>query len=357
MTDTSWRQTSSMLKTRRPAPRVLQIAICNPPFNLLNGDVLDQLAATLRSLTAHDTGAVILGSDLPDIYISHYDVGEIADLGDLIPHPALSPPAALLRGALHLESLLSLIGLRWLVRKSPLGGMSNLNSYHECTALLRSVPQVTIAMINGRAFGGGCELALACDLRIMVDTPAEGIAGAGQAIRGSGIGQPEITLGLIPGGGGTQMLTRNLGPAKAIEICLEKPLLRAAEALQLGLVTRLVPARDLLQTTLDMAIKLSKRSPAAVAAIKDCVHIGASSSLFAGMQREKAHFAVCAMQPEAQVAMHKYLDGIDGILGSQGGLEAFEDLDEGIFSDLTPGSAAAASSAAATAATAKPKSL
>lgn len=92
----------------------------------------------------------------------------------------------------------------------------------------------------------------------MVDTPPESIANKS---RGSGIGQPEITLGLIPGGGGTQMLTRMFGPAKALEVCIMRPLIPAQEAFELGLVTKLVPYGLLIKETVTLATQLARRAP------------------------------------------------------------------------------------------------
>jgi len=167
----------------------------------------------------------------------------------------------------------------------------------------------------------------------MVDTPAEGTPGKS---RGSGIGQPEITLGLIPGGGGTQMLTRMFGSAKALEICLMRPLITAQEALELGLVTKLVPFDSLIKETVAMATQLARRAPGAVAAVKDCIHNGASLSMAAGMKREQGNFGASAMIPESQAAMAKYLSEIDSLLGSDGGLKDFEPLADGTFIDMVP---------------------
>lgn len=303
----------------------------------INGEILDGIRETLRRLSSVDVGAVILSSGLKDIYISHYDVGEIAGLASLVPQWLNAPSAGLLHGCLRAESFLSWIGARWLVRKSPMGGLSDLNSYHECTHLLRSIPQVTIAMINGRSFGGGCELALACDFRIMADTPGEG--NSRLELRGSGIGQPEITLGLIPGGGGTQMLTHMLGPAGALDICLRRPLIEASEALKLGLVHELSSYQDLRANTISLAKRMATRSPAAVAAIKNCVHVGATQPIGRGMQVERSHFAAMSLNPESQKAMLKYLDEMDGLLGSKKGFESFESLQQGTFSSFVPGTA------------------
>jgi len=141
-----WLRTSKFLKTRRPAPRVLLIAITNPPYNLLNGDVLYELSRVLSNLDIRETGAVILTSGLADIFISHYDVQEILDLGKLVPIGFAIPPS-IIRGALYVESWMSVFGCRYWVKRSPLAGLSNLNCYHEVTEKLRSIPQITIAAI------------------------------------------------------------------------------------------------------------------------------------------------------------------------------------------------------------------
>lgn len=120
----------------------------------------------------------------------------------------------------------------------------------------------------------------------MVDTPPDGISG--QA-RGNGFGQPEITLGLIPGGGGTQMLTKLVGPAKALELSLMRPFLTAQEAKEFGLVTRIVPREKLIAETVELAVQLAKRAPSAVAAIKDCVYIGASRDVTTGIRHEQGN--------------------------------------------------------------------
>lgn len=103
----------------------------------------------LKTLNIRETGAVILTSGLDDIFISHYDVQEIVDLGILpakIGIGAAIPPS-IIRGALWLENALEPFGFRYWIRRSPIAGLANLNTYHETTALLRSIPQVTIAAI------------------------------------------------------------------------------------------------------------------------------------------------------------------------------------------------------------------
>src|SRR3954467_11455228 len=111
-------------------------------------------------------------------------------------------------------------------------------------------PKPVIAMINGFCLGGGCELALSCDIRV-----------ASEAAR---FGQPEINLGIIPGGGGTQRLTRLVGEGKAMELILTGDMIDAQHAYNLGLVNLVVPAADLRQRVFSLAAKVAEKSPVAL---------------------------------------------------------------------------------------------
>jgi enoyl-CoA hydratase / 3-hydroxyacyl-CoA dehydrogenase len=133
---------------------------------------------------------------------------------------------------------------------------------------------VTIAAVNAAALGGGCELAMACDIRIAAD--------------GASFGQPEINLGLIPGFGGTQRLPRLVGEAKALELNLVGEPIGAAEAFEYGLVNRIVPDHELLDAALAWARKLAGQAPVPVAQIK---RVSAGADLDAGIEAEKAAFA------------------------------------------------------------------
>ncbi|MDR3555177.1 MAG: enoyl-CoA hydratase-related protein [Syntrophobacteraceae bacterium] len=138
---------------------------------------------------------------------------------------------------------------------------------------LASMGKITIAALNGYAIGGGCELALACDLRIAEEHAV--------------MGQPELNLGILPGAGGTQRLTRLVGTAKAKELILTGDLVDAGEAHRIGLVNKVVPKGAALGAAKEMAAKMLKKGPLAVRLTKAVVDVGGDSSLTAGLFIEK----------------------------------------------------------------------
>src|SRR5919201_4917721 len=133
-------------------------------------------------------------------------------------------------------------------------------------------PKPVIAMVNGYCLGGGCELALACDIRIASDAAS--------------FGQPEINLGIIPGGGGTQRLTRLVGEGKAMEMILSGEIVSAQEAFRLGLVNQVVPADQLETKTMEVANRIAEKSPIALRLAKEAVKVAARSDLDEGLRRE-----------------------------------------------------------------------
>src|ERR1051326_6919470 len=135
-----------------------------------------------------------------------------------------------------------------------------------------------IAMINGFCLGGGLEVALACDIRIASETAR--------------LGQPEINLGIIPGGGGTQRLARLVGEGKAMEIILTGDAIDAAHAREIGLVNQVVAATDLRSTVLALASRIAEKSPIALRMAKDAVKSAARMGLQEGLQREMDLFCL-----------------------------------------------------------------
>lgn len=302
--------------------RVLQVLLDNPPANFLTTAVMQELADLLDDLEQRqDIGAVILSGAADGVFLTHFDVDEIERAVAPI---TFSMPAWLTRLLLESESLLRhLPGARKLLRHTLLAGVADMNLFHEVTAHMRRMDKVFIAAINGLALGGGCELALACDLRLMAeDDQAERF-----------LGQPEVLIGLIPGGGGTQMLARSLGVAKALELCLEGQLLEPRQALALGLVNGLAPAEELLEAADALAQRLSRRSPQAVHLIKRSIYQAASRDWTEGMASEKAGFLSAASQGNTRRAMREYIERVRTITREE---RPFRRAD---FDDLTEGNA------------------
>ena len=157
-----------------------------------------------------------------------------------------------------------------------------------------SFPKPVIAMINGFCLGGGCELALACDIRI--------------ASEKAKFGQPEIKLGIIPGGGGTQRLTRLVGEGKAMELILTGDIIDANTALTIGLVNHVVPAAELEAKTMEIAERIASKGPIALQLAKEGVKIASRSNLDEGLRREVDLFALCFSTEDKDEGVSAFLE-------------------------------------------------
>jgi enoyl-CoA hydratase len=155
-------------------------------------------------------------------------------------------------------------------------------------------PKPVIAMINGFALGGGCELALACDIRI-ASTKAK-------------LGQPEIKLGIIPGGGGTQRLTRLIGEGKAMELILTGDMISAEEAERLGLVNHVFAPEELEAKTMELANRIAELSPVAVAMAKASVKNAARMNLREGLDSEVDLFALCFSSEDKEEGVRAFIE-------------------------------------------------
>ncbi len=178
-------------------------------------------------------------------------------------------------------------------KMDPANGEELIDAAH---GLLRSFERsstITIAAVNSIAFGGGCELAMACDLRLAAESAS--------------FGQPEIDLGIIPGFGGTQRLPRLVGQAKALEMNLGGEPIDAYEAWRVGLVGRVVPDHELLDTALALARDLAGKAPLAVERIK---RVSAAGDLDQGIEAEKQAFAAVFGSEDAK-------EGIEAFLGKR----------------------------------------
>jgi enoyl-CoA hydratase len=159
---------------------------------------------------------------------------------------------------------------------------------------LAAIPRPVIAAVNGFALGGGLELALACDLRVAGD--------------GARLGLPEIQLGILPGGGGTQRLARLLGPARTKELVWSGRHVKADEALTLGLVDRAVPAADTLDAALEWAAELGRGAVVAMGLAKSAIDGGLDGTLAAGLDREADAFTAVFETDDARVGIRSFLD-------------------------------------------------
>jgi len=157
-----------------------------------------------------------------------------------------------------------------------------------------SFPKPLIAMVNGYCLGGGCELAMACDIRVASDTAS--------------FGQPEINLGIIPGGGGTQRLTRLVGEGKAMELILTGDIIDAQTAHSIGLVQMVVPATDLEAKTMELANRIAEKSPIALRLAKEAVRIASRSNLDEGLRREVDLFALCFSSEDKDEGVRAFLE-------------------------------------------------
>jgi len=166
------------------------------------------------------------------------------------------------------------------------------------------IPRATIAAISGFALGGGCELALACDFRIASDKAK--------------LGQPEVLLGIIPGGGGTQRLARLIGPARAKDIILTGRQVRADEALAIGLVDEVVPAEEVLDRALDKASALAAGAVVAQGLCKRAIDRGLDITLNGGLDLEQQLFAEVFTTDDANIGVQSFLEHGPGKADFQG---------------------------------------
>ena len=159
--------------------------------------------------------------------------------------------------------------------------------------IMANFPKPVIAMINGFCLGGGCELAMSCDMRIASDKAR--------------FGQPEIKLGLIPGGGGTQRLPRLVGVGQAMKMILTGDMVPADEALRIGLVDEVIPADELREKTLELAEKMAAMSPPTVRVAKEAVRASERMSIEEGILYERDLFCLCFSTEDKEEGVAAFL--------------------------------------------------
>jgi len=181
-----------------------------------------------------------------------------------------------------------------LSRQGPTDGRARARRGQLVFSRIESCPKPVIAALNGFALGGGCELAMACHIRIAADTAK--------------LGQPELKLGITPGYGGTQRLARLVGKGRALQLLLTCEMIDAAEAYRIGLVNKVVPAPDLLTEAERMLRQIIGFGPLAVACCIEAVNRGADLALDAGLELEASYFGLLSATADMREGMQAFLE-------------------------------------------------
>jgi enoyl-CoA hydratase/3-hydroxyacyl-CoA dehydrogenase len=250
--DAGWEESPVKLETRE------QVAIAwldRPPANSISPEVVQALAKVWDAVIGSGTiRALVIASANPILFCAGADIKAFTTMDET-------------------------------------AGRALVDQMHGLQRAMENSSIVTIAAVNAVAFGGGCELAMACDFRI--------------AAQSATFGQPEISLGIIPGFGGTQRLPRLIGEARALELNLTGDPIDAGDAYELGLANRVVPDHELLDTALAWARKLAGQAPLAVEQIK---RVSAAGDLDAGIEAEKHGFAMVFASGDAREGISAFLE-------------------------------------------------
>ena len=248
----------ALVRGARRADGVAVVTLDNPKVNALSSALLTQLKAVAEDLHANPPGAVVItGGDR--VFAAGADISEFGG-----PHEA-----AVIGG--HFVATLDAIA---------------------------SIPRMVIAAVSGYALGGGCEVALACDLRIVSEKAR--------------FGQPEILLGIIPGGGGTQRLARLVGASRAKDIILSGRQVDAEEALRIGLADEVVAPEALHDRAFERAAELARGALAAQALAKRAIDGGLDLALADGLQLEQENFVEVFRTEDSQVGVKSFLESGPG---------------------------------------------
>ena len=236
---------------------VATVLLQRPPMNALCLQMQREIKAAAEELAVRsDVGAVVMYGG-PKVFAAGADIKEMS-------------------GMTYQDMLKASVGLQ-----------------DAFTAVAR-IPQPTIAAVTGYALGGGCELALCCDMRIAADDAK--------------LGQPEILLGIIPGAGGTQRLPRLVGVSRAKELVFTGRHVDAAEALTIGLVNRVVPADEVYSSALELARRLAKGPALALRAAKEAIDRGLDTDLDTGLDIERVRFASLFATDDQSIGMAAFVE-------------------------------------------------
>ncbi len=237
---------------------VAVVTLENPPVNALRADLLESFERFLLDVLKSDARAVLLRSACPGFFSAGDDLSALVPLPDDLP--------------------------------------KQLRRAHRVLDSFEALPLPTVAALNGHALGGGLELAMVADFRIMAK-------GAGR------VGLPEARLGMIPALGGTQRLAELVGKGRAIEMMFKGLQLSAEEAVDIGLVHRAVDEAELDAAALDFAVRLARQATEALAHIKRAVRVGQREGFSAGIAAEQAAFAENIVSHDAREGVRAFLAG------------------------------------------------
>jgi enoyl-CoA hydratase/carnithine racemase len=243
-----------LVLVERRSDGVAVVTLNNPKVNALSQAVLAELRAVADDLVADPPGAVVLTGG-ERIFAAGADISEFGDAEQ---------------------------------------GRQITAGFHAALNAVAEIPRFVIAAVSGYALGGGCELALACDYRIAGERAV--------------FGQPEILLGLIPGGGGTQRLPRLIGRSKAKEMMITGRQVKAEEALRIGLADELVSSEALHERALSLAAEISRGALKAQAMVKWAVEVGMDETLTAGLAVERNLFEEVFHTSDSQVGVRSFLE-------------------------------------------------
>ncbi len=239
--------------------RIARITVNRPEkLNALNRRTLEELGRACDAAGRDpDVGGVVLTGAGPKAFVAGADIAELAE-------------------------------------QTPLGGKDYALEGQGILSRIESLGKVVVAAINGFALGGGCELALACHVRI--------------ASENARLGLPEVTLGLIPGFGGTQRLARLVGKGRALELALSGEMIDAAEAHRIGLVNRVVPQGQALEQAETLARLIASRAPLAVRLALESVNEGSEMPLEEGLFLEASLFGLAVTTSDFKEGTRAFLE-------------------------------------------------